>query len=658
MRANSMLARMTDRVRRGHGHRRRGRSALALGVLCSATASGAVAAQPVPQDDDPAQALAERFAPVIVVKQQEMPCDEEGEPFYPVPVEIVLDNPEVVLRQLGRENPTVTRAPSAADLHDLGAGFFLDFPGSSLEPGCIYEQDFDKYAAAYPPTVYAHIVQQPDEPDLLFVQYWTYWYYNDWNNKHESDWEGVTLKFEASSIEDALRSEPVAIGYSQHSGGERADWDDTKLTKDGDHPVVYASARSHASYFGSELYLGRAASEGFGCDDTTGPSERLSPDVIVVPDTVEDPNDPLAWITYRGRWGERQGGSFDGPTGPAAKDRWLQPAPWFEDLRNSSVVIPAGDSGVAEVIDVFCGVVELGSTAFITFTVSPVRLLVASLLLALLVRFLVRRTDWTPVGPEPLVRRRRAGQIMRAAFAAYRRTPGPYLLFGVIYIPAAIVTGLLATLVQLVPFVASLQSLAGERSGVNIVLAALVGSVANVAAFVVINAMVAEYLEGDRRGLAAAADAARATWDRRRPLGAAFVRSFVIVFVLLASVIGIPWGVRQLVRYQFLAQAVMHDDRSGQAALDRSSRLVRGRWLHTALVAAVLNGTVALTALGVAVVLLVVASGLPLWIFAALAALVYGLTVPLAAIAMALLYGDAIAEHEGRVATDELEPAR
>ena len=65
----------------------------------------------------------------------------------------------------------------------------------------------------------------------------------------------------------------------------------------------------------------------------------MVPDVVVLPDSVDDPNDPLAWLGFNGRWGERQGGPFNGPTGPAAKDRWLDPAPWFE-LRLAHEVDP------------------------------------------------------------------------------------------------------------------------------------------------------------------------------------------------------------------------------------------------------------------------------------------------------------------------------
>ncbi len=222
-------------------------------VLITATGAGRVSAQAPEQTDDVTAAerdLAARFVPVVMLKEQAEDCDPDGEPYGPTTVDILLGNPEIALRQVGRSDPVVMRAPTAADLVGLGEGFFLDFPGSSLSPGCIYERDFDKFATDAPATVYAHVVPVADA-GLVFVQYWFYWYYNDWNNKHESDWEGITLRFEAASVEEALLSEPVAVGNSQHEGGERADWDDPKLERVGDRPVVYSSAGSHASYFGS-----------------------------------------------------------------------------------------------------------------------------------------------------------------------------------------------------------------------------------------------------------------------------------------------------------------------------------------------------------------------------------------------------------------------
>src|SRR4029077_8924959 len=137
-------------------------------------------------------------------------------PYRPSLVDIVLDNPEVVLRQVGNNDPVVMRGPKASDLFGLNEGFYIDFPGTALSPGCIYEKDFRKYTGDRPAAVYAHIVQDPHRRDRLYLQYWFYWYFNDWNNKHESDWEGVTLQFEAGSVEEALARQPLAVGYSQH----------------------------------------------------------------------------------------------------------------------------------------------------------------------------------------------------------------------------------------------------------------------------------------------------------------------------------------------------------------------------------------------------------------------------------------------------------
>ncbi len=55
----------------------------------------------------------------------------------------------------------------------------------------------------------------------------------------------------------------------------------------------------------------------------------------MLPDTVDDPDDPLAWLMFDGRWGERRAGSFNGPTGPTDKERWTEPIDWQNGLRSS-----------------------------------------------------------------------------------------------------------------------------------------------------------------------------------------------------------------------------------------------------------------------------------------------------------------------------------
>jgi hypothetical protein len=627
---------------------------LLVALVAGVTASPAHADDLAETEPDAVLELAQRYAPVMMLKEQEQDCDTEGEPYGPTSIDIVLDNPEVVLRQLGTGDPVIMNGPSAADLFQLGRGFYVDFPGSALEPGCLYEQDFDKFSRDVPAVVYAHVVQQDEHPDQLALQYWFYWYYNDWNNKHESDWEGIQLLFDASTAAEALDTEPTSIGYAQHEGGERADWDASKLERDGSRPFVYSSAGSHASYFGSALYLGRSGSEGFGCDVTDGPSERVDPEVVLLPDSVDDPDDPLAWLAFDGRWGERQNGPFNGPTGPAAKGRWLEPVDWHDDLRASSVVVPGGDSQGAAVVSAFCGVVEWGSNTLISFTISPLRLVISALLVVVLLSWAARRTDWSLVPFLPLRRRRRAGQIIRLALASYRRIPGVLVRFGLVYVPAAAAAALLGALVAIVPVVKDVAGLAGQESGTSIVLAFVAGGVPQLIALVAVSAMMAVYVDrADSDEPLSAVDAAKLAWARRRPLVGGLLRASAIVVGLLITVVGTPWAIRQFVRYQFLPHAVMLDELDGTPALARSTGLVRGRWWHTGMVVAILQGVLVGVNLLVGVVLLIVFSGLPLWLFSTLATLVYGLVVPVTALALTLLYGDAVTQ---KATVDERDP--
>ena len=86
-------------------------------------------------------------------------------------------------------------------------------------------------------------------------QYWFFYAYNNWRsgfhgvNDHESDWELVNVYlYERDGL---LVPEWVAYASHDFHGADlRRRWDDsTDLTLDGSHPVVYAGAGSHASYF-------------------------------------------------------------------------------------------------------------------------------------------------------------------------------------------------------------------------------------------------------------------------------------------------------------------------------------------------------------------------------------------------------------------------
>ena len=91
--------------------------------------------------------------------------------------------------------------------------------------------------------------------DWTILQYWFFYAFNSWRsgfsgvNNHEADWEMITLYL----YEQDGQLIPRWAGYASHDyhGADlRRRWDDREELElvDG-HPVVYAAAGSHASYF-------------------------------------------------------------------------------------------------------------------------------------------------------------------------------------------------------------------------------------------------------------------------------------------------------------------------------------------------------------------------------------------------------------------------
>jgi hypothetical protein len=226
------------------------RLALVVCVLAMFVAPAARAQGP----GSPAQQLAATYSPVLSVEAQPKPCGP-GEAYRPTTVDTVLGRRDVLLRD--PHGKVVKRAPTASDLWALAEGYYIDLPGDPLEPGCRYETQFRTWNDRRPPTVYAHVATDPSHPGKLAVQYWFYYTFNDFTDKHESDWEMAQVDFDASSAAEALRNGPYEVDLSQHDGGERSSWTDPKLEKQGTHPVIYAATGSHANYFNSALYLGK-----------------------------------------------------------------------------------------------------------------------------------------------------------------------------------------------------------------------------------------------------------------------------------------------------------------------------------------------------------------------------------------------------------------
>ncbi|HWV23404.1 MAG TPA: hypothetical protein VNZ58_04370, partial [Thermomicrobiales bacterium] len=327
--------------------------------------------------DSAAQELVDRYVPVAYLREQERACAVPpygGEPYLPLPVEMVLDNDRVLIRDGANHDEVLATGVSASELATYGPDTYMDFPGDPRRPGCTYETDERARIEeiGLEPTTYAHIVFD-EENQRLALQYWFYWYFNDWNNTHESDWEMIQLMWDdVSNVDQALGMPPDRVGYSQHGNGEMATWGDRKVQLEDDtHPLVFPAAGSHATFFSNETFLAWGErNSGFGCDVSSGPSVRVPLNAVLVPDEI-DPAGDFAWLLYEGRWGERQPSSFNGPLGANLNSRWLDPWTTTDNWRPFSIVVPGSKALGPSMTEAFCTLTAAGSQVLIYAMVYP-----------------------------------------------------------------------------------------------------------------------------------------------------------------------------------------------------------------------------------------------------------------------------------------------
>ena len=193
--------------------------------------------------------------------------------------------------------------------------------------------------------------------------------------------------------------------------------------------------------------------------------QRLHLTTVLLPDIPSSASAPYAWLAFQGRWGQKERGINNGPTGPGFKPQWLAPIEWADGLRNTSVEVPSGTAFGLSVGNFFCGAVSGGAVALNWSLIHPVPFV--SLVLLALVGLLaaVAATTWRPPDPHPLRRRREAGQIFRAATHVYAQNIPTFVAAGAIFVPVYV----LAAAIQWVTFhltsVAPLVALDGRHGG-------------------------------------------------------------------------------------------------------------------------------------------------------------------------------------------------
>ncbi|HSF60847.1 MAG TPA: hypothetical protein VLA69_04075 [Gaiellaceae bacterium] len=616
---------------------------LLSGVL--ATAVALLVAPNASADLADEQALAERFAPVVRLVEQEEECGP-GEPYDPLDVDLLLDGePTVALRGPWLPTDLVKIGPAAADLVNRFE-YHLDFPGNPLDAGCGFERWSRRLAAGSTPAVYAHVASQDGYPDKLALQYWLFYAFNDFNNTHEGDWEMIQLVFDAGSAREALGTEPAEVGYSAHEGAERAEWGDDELEiVDGTHPVVFPGAGSHANKFTEALYLGSSAEAGVGCDDTRGPHREVRPDVVTIPSDPDEARAAFPWIDFEGRWGELQPAFFNGPTGPNMKTQWTRPIEWSEVWSDRSYGVPTGGLFGTGATDLFCTGVEKGSRALILLLRSPGAILLVLAALIGLVAFVVVHATWTPVAPLRIARRRAWGQILAASGRMYVKRPRLFLGIGVALIPIVFVMTLLQW-VALEGLDATGITSTGESAGGSAFLAVVIGTTFALLGLAFCQAATAcALVELDRGKSIAPVTAYRVALRRTRPLLGA-VALFVVVWVVLTSTAFlIPVAIWLAVRWCLVAPVIELEELGAIAALRRSTRLVRGRWSRIGSLVG-LSAAIALVVGPLLGALLIFTTNLPLAFLNLVSGIVYAAALPFVGIVTAYAYLDARARVE------------
>jgi len=592
-----------------------------------------------------ARELAERYAPITMLREeQDPPCETSAEQYQPTSVEAVLGNPTVTLTHEPFSKPLqeLGKAPSAADIAGLPEGYYLDLEGKVLDDTCVYSKAFRKLLGEgrAPAVVYAHIAREPNHSGFA-LQYWFYWYFNQFNDLHESDWEGMQLSFEADTTAAALREEPDEIILFQHAGGERASWDDPKVQKEGTHPIVYPAAGSHATFYDSAVYIenGQRGS-GVGCDNTSEPLRELRPRPVLIPETAPE-RGPFRWLSYDGRWGEREKSFNNGPTGPATKTVWREPFAWMAEQRTTSPRLPGGSVVGDPVTDAFCGAVSSVTDLMHLDTKSRAAAIATIAVPVVLLILLIAVIRWGPVDLERLRARRSFGALVRTARQLYGRHWPALVGIGLTAFPIVGGANLLADVV------ASGEGVdkAAGRGGFNLALGDLVEGFARPVAIALVAGVAVVFVrllvESRPAGFGAAY---RGLGERFWRVAGAQLLVIFLIFLLTISVIGLPWAIHRYVAWSLVKQEVLFGDRSVRGALRGSRELVRGRWWHTLSVAGFLFaiGIVAGPTLSLALIF----TSLPLIWINVIGSAIFALLIPYVAIGETLLYFDLQARAE------------
>nr|VFK58131.1 MAG: pre-peptidase C-terminal domain-containing protein [Candidatus Kentron sp. TUN]VFK67125.1 MAG: pre-peptidase C-terminal domain-containing protein [Candidatus Kentron sp. TUN] len=191
------------------------------------------------------------------------------------------------------------------------------------------------------PTVYFKVTKDPHREYPIAIQYWFFYFYNDWLVfDHPGDWETITVFLNANA-------QPAEVAYSTHYEANRASW--RNISPIGNHPKVYISNGGHGSYYesGNTTYsnicvpkLPNPCAMKIKINDNyEGEKKKLNFDngdySLIDLNRFENYYDNN-WIWFKGRWGDKN----SAPQGPLFRtdghERFWSLHPPFDPYANCS----------------------------------------------------------------------------------------------------------------------------------------------------------------------------------------------------------------------------------------------------------------------------------------------------------------------------------
>ena len=231
-------------------------------------------------------ALARTYAPVLRLSA--------GEPYHPLRLEDYL-SVSTLHSGPSPHGPLLQSRPTLFSLFVGTRSSYLDVKGAQPNSHASrYRRTEQQLRAARPrPTVYFHRARQLSTGRVA-LEYWFLYLYNDFYDKHEADWEGVTVFLQGTT--------PLGVSFSAHQGRRWSSWG-SQSTQNGTHPIVYVAYGSHANYSARGRYGVKVCwtSHGRHCtlspkvDVASGTGAKLAPTGYDL--------EQLGGVPFRGDWG-------------------------------------------------------------------------------------------------------------------------------------------------------------------------------------------------------------------------------------------------------------------------------------------------------------------------------------------------------------------